>query len=351
VVVGPGSVGRLDPDQYAAVILSNVQDPGPLVERLERYVRAGGGLLISVGDRVNPQLYNNRLVNLIPASIGEVKAAAPDLTGEKAPSLAYPESNHPIFQVFREAGAPVFGTVSFYRLMPTAPSLKADARVLLKYSNGLPALLERQVGAGRVLLFTSSLDRDWTDFPLKSIFLPFVQEATHYLAHNPSGEEQRQPAQVGQPVWLEGSTRGQLVVVRPDGREVPLDVVGTGTESRRQVFREADIPGHYQVLEKTEQGERLPRPELDFAVNTPSLESELTPLELDKLKTVLEGLTVVIEGQAEQNGSVPLERKRVLSHGLLWAFLVALTLEGLAAALRQRSREDEVLVDVGSGQR
>lgn len=342
VVVGEGAVPRLDPRQYPVVFILNVGDPSVLAERLIRYVKAGGGLFIGLGNQVNIERYNRTLAELLPASMGEVKASSMDLTGEKPPALVYPEISHPIFQVFREAGASVFSTVSFYKMVPTSPTLKSDAEVLLKYTNGLPALLSRQVGDGRVLLFTSSLDRDWNDLPLKSVFLPLIQESTHYLAKNPTGEERAARFIVGQPVVLEvPDNSGALRVVTPTGQEVPLEVKGQGGSDKarlsRVVFRGADVPGHYHVIElKGDSGEKLARPELNFAVNVAARESDLTPMDPRKLTSMLPGLAVVIEGQSEVQGEVLVDRKRTLNHSLLWAFLAFLALEGVISALWHR---------------
>ena len=46
--------------------------------------------------------------------------------------------------------------------------------MLARFDGGAPALLERRVGSGRVLLWASTLDLSWSDLPLKPVFLPFV---------------------------------------------------------------------------------------------------------------------------------------------------------------------------------
>ena len=58
----------------------------------------------------------------------------------------------------------------------------ADAQVLARFDGGAPAVLEKRLGAGRVLLWASTLDQTWTDLPMKPVFLPFVHRAATYLA-------------------------------------------------------------------------------------------------------------------------------------------------------------------------
>ena len=58
--------------------------------------------------------------------------------------------------------------------------------MLARFDAGAPAVVERRVGAGRVLLWASSLDQSWTDLPMKPVFLPFVHRAaTHLVTYVP----------------------------------------------------------------------------------------------------------------------------------------------------------------------
>jgi hypothetical protein len=44
----------------------------------------------------------------------------------------------------------------------------------MKLADGTPLLIERLLGAGRVLLFTSSLGREWNDLPVQPAFVPLM---------------------------------------------------------------------------------------------------------------------------------------------------------------------------------
>lgn len=350
VVTGPGAAPQQDLSDYAVIFLLNVADPAPLAARLRAFVEAGGGLFIAAGDNVSPERYNRALRDLLPASLGETIAAAPDVTGEAAPTLGYPPVGHPVFRVFREAGAAVFGTTHFYRMIPTSPNLKEGAEVLLKLSTGLPALLGRRAGEGRVMFFSSTLDRGWSDLPLKSIFLPFIQESVHYLAGSSTEGEAEAVFTTLQPVPIRVPVgTGPLTVTRagePAGAFEPTgeEDSGAGALSRR-IFRGATRPGHYQVFEAVESGgetRSVPRPELGFAVNAPSEEGRLAPLDPERLRQVLPDVPVIIEGQGgESQAMVTVERKRGLAHPLLWGVLALLIIEGLMTLRRQGRQGDE----------
>jgi hypothetical protein len=54
--------------------------------------------------------------------------------------------------------------------------------VVARFSNGTPALLERPLGSGRVVLLASDVERRWNDFPLHPAFVPFALEALRHVA-------------------------------------------------------------------------------------------------------------------------------------------------------------------------
>ncbi len=58
----------------------------------------------------------------------------------------------------------------------------AGAQVLAKFDGTAPAVLERRVGNGRVLLWASALDTSWSDLPRAGVFVPFIHQSMRYLA-------------------------------------------------------------------------------------------------------------------------------------------------------------------------
>jgi hypothetical protein len=55
-------------------------------------------------------------------------------------------------------------------------------QVLARFDDSTPALIERQVGRGTLLVWSSSIDTFWNDLALQPVFLPFVHEVVKYLA-------------------------------------------------------------------------------------------------------------------------------------------------------------------------
>ena len=71
------------------------------------------------------------------------------------------EYGHPVFEPFRAPRSGDFSAARFYGYR--AVTLQPGASVLARFDDGAPALIERRAGAGRVLVWASSLDLQWND--------------------------------------------------------------------------------------------------------------------------------------------------------------------------------------------
>src|SRR5260221_5118193 len=103
--------------------------------------------------------------------------------------------------------------VKFYFAIRVDPG---DARMVARLSDQTPLLIEKKIGEGRVLLFTSGLDNITNDFPLHPIFVPFVEQTALYL----SGTERRSGSRAVDSFLELRSSKEQSVgveVVDPDG--------------------------------------------------------------------------------------------------------------------------------------
>ena len=66
--------------------------------------------------------------------------------------------------------------------------LKDSGRVLMRFNDGRPALVGKQVGDGEVLLLTTSVDKDWGFFATNLTFQPFIHGAiTHLIERSAAG--------------------------------------------------------------------------------------------------------------------------------------------------------------------
>jgi hypothetical protein len=308
---------------YDVVFLCNVK---PLearrVAELEEWVKKGGGLLVALGDNVDPDAYNAQMAPLLAQ---ELRTTHQFAGGPKAPDagraerLARLESRHPIFAVF-SAEAPGLRAASFWKAVLLGPSERpAERSALARFGNGAPALVEARRGTGRLLLWTSTLDRDWNDLPIHPGYLPLVQQLARYLARAPT-EEHDPSVVVGRERELPVTPDDErLDVTTPGGRKDSIE--GVRLRGRTAIaFSDVVEPGFYHVT-ATRAGTERAVPAADFVANVDPRGSDtrrVGPAELPS------GGGGVVAGSTE-----PPRRRVELWHALAAALLLFLLGEAI----------------------
>ena len=134
-----------------------------------------------------------------------------------AERLAPIDRRHPLLAAFPAKGEGL-ASARFFQFMLLAPEPDAPGRrTVLRYESGAPALVDAETGRGRVLLLTTTVDREWTDLPIRPGFLPLVQEAARYLAGAPSGEAAAAIVVGGKREIALGAEDRRVEIVKPSG--------------------------------------------------------------------------------------------------------------------------------------
>ena len=155
------------------VVLNDVGLPGGQVGvAVRRFVEAGGGLWVVLGERIR---WPGDALDLLPGTFDE-----PADRDGRGGTLAWFDYSHPVFEVFSTPRSGDLTAPRFYRYRPL--DIRPETAVLAKFDNGAAALAEHVVGEGRVLVWTSTIDILWNDFARKGINLPFVHKVVEYLA-------------------------------------------------------------------------------------------------------------------------------------------------------------------------
>jgi hypothetical protein len=251
-----------DPLGADCIFLCDFPAPTPAVAaKLEAHLKRGGGVVIGLGPNAAAakEAYNRVLFNegngILPGPLGEVISVASDDPGFR---LAADEEafRRPPLAAFRDDAARAGLTTAPFRayLKLDAPS-DGRARRILSFVPAEapndptrkpdPAVVEWTRYRGRVIVYTSTFNQDWTDWPVLLSFLPFAHEAMRFVADNPD----RHTARVGDtleeffPASAAGLTAG---LTGPNGLAATLPIV-LRDEAGVVRFPETGLSGFYRI--------------------------------------------------------------------------------------------------------
>lgn len=225
---------------FSVVLLCNVRDlPLGYEIQLEKYVMRGGALFIALGDQVDPKYYNEKLGNLLPVSIDALHQVGKQ---DEPFRLRFEKSEHPVLKIFSGKTLEEMRDIRFHSFYSVTPRENRKYIIPLWFLNKSPALVESNFGKGKVLLYVSSIDRDWNNFPIQPTFLPWTQRWVKYSAR---GLESivRQDLRVGEPfVWKDDFSGSRAFIESPGGRITPLSV-----DKGEAAFKDTSRPGVYRL--------------------------------------------------------------------------------------------------------
>lgn len=218
-----------DLGEYRVVVLCNVDHLSDAdVKNLAAFVSKGGSLLVFTGDRVEAAGYEPlRRAGLLPATVeGPV---GPDVF-----RFGSWDKEHPIFRPLSDPQEGDLRRIVFHHITRLKPA--DGAKVLASAAGGEPLLVEGKLGDGKVLVVSSTADRDWGDWPQTRLYVPLVHQMAGYLTDRLPETQRVQAA-------LAGPGRDKPPAVVPNGRNVlvrNLDPAESEIERLTvQQFREA----------------------------------------------------------------------------------------------------------------
>ncbi|HCF58813.1 MAG TPA: hypothetical protein DFS52_12590 [Myxococcales bacterium] len=291
---------------YDLVLLLNVRElPGAKVRELAEAVANGAGLFVSLGEKVDPDLFNQAFGALLPRQLHLVKTAVePRSEGaqEKAARLVQVDFEHPALSVFGGEAREGLLSARTYRYFLLSPGAAGQVSQLATYDDGAPALIEGRHGKGRVILYTSTVDREWSDWPIRTSFLPLLQRLAGWLAGT-LDERAVEQVRVGEPKPLSPPEGAEGIRFKsPEGAEIaPENADGA------VVLAQTELPGVYRADGRIK-GVATRVEELDFSVNVDPVESNLARLDERELKAYFgeKTRTTKVAGSEEAAPEVPL---------------------------------------------
>jgi hypothetical protein len=265
--VTAGDLGAEDFMRYHAVIAVNVPAFSDVqADRLQNYVEQGGGLIIFPGDDIDVANYNRGLLS---------KLQLPEFTdisradGGGTFLFDRVDYDHPIFQdIFEErmrqraAAEDRIESPRIYQSVAMTQPGTADSRIIIM-TGGRPFLIAGRRGTGSVLLYSVHPGMQWSDFPIRGIFVPLIHRSLLYASAQDRGEER---FTAGEDIAVHVSGTGadhqsDYLLVHPDGTEERIQPRHLAAAGMLQFsFGNLGLPGIYRI-------ERNSEPVRAFAVN------------------------------------------------------------------------------------
>jgi hypothetical protein len=206
-VLQPEQAANLQLSHYAFVVLSDLGSVSAALEdSLRKYVTSGGSVLIALGP-------SSAAMPKVPLTDDPIQASTyAGREGERFLAATDVDAGHPALRSVER-----FAAVKFYLAVHVNPS---KSQVLARLNDGTPLVLERKIGEGRVLVFTSTFDNVSNDLPLHAAWVPFVQQSAAYLG----GSAAEQPVNVTVDSYIElrsADSKGTAAeVLGPDGKRL-----------------------------------------------------------------------------------------------------------------------------------
>lgn len=269
----------------------------------------------------------SRLVGAGPIGVEEAST-------DRYALLADIDFGHPLFAPFADPRFSDFTKIHFWKHRRLATNNLPGARVVARFDNGDPALVQVPIGPGRLLILTSGWHPADSQLARSSKFVPLLYSLLEWsgaarprLAQYVVGDAVSLPAHLVEPGH-------SLTVRRPDGATLAL-APAQGT------FNQTELPGIYTVS-----GARAP---FRFAVNLAPEESKTAPAALEEWERF--GVPLKLESDRAAQAlaqrqavlrAAELENRQKLWRWLLLAALMVLVVETfLAGYVTRRARPVE----------
>ncbi|MEO0475785.1 MAG: hypothetical protein AAF085_07430, partial [Planctomycetota bacterium] len=312
---------------YDLVVLANVERlPPRRVEQLKAMVEAGSGLVIFTGDQVDPTAYNTELYaggdGLLPAKIGVGESM--DVEGLVIEQI----DNSPLRtlqQMYLDTPR-LFAKTSPSKVVPVVvPDVddRKDTRVLARWNaqGQPPALIEKRVGNGRVVLITVTADRDWSDWPIEASYIIGVRQLGLAIAGVSDATGNLTAGQVLRQRVSASNPPSRAEVIRPGTEKTDPATIDRSVSNQPQiVYTDTHQAGLYtmtwDVPGRDEQSEKR------YALSPDTRESDLKQLSEEEIKQMLPGVDLTLV-DASDPGSAGAQREiwRTLAM-LLFGFVI-----------------------------
>ena len=296
-VTDQNAISQYELDDFQAVF---ILDPTPISEGiwqdLEQYVEQGGGLALFLGynaatqGNIDPTFKTETAQKLLSGEIVRQWRRKPD----NPLYLSVDNFSNPILEPFRNREEAVpwndHPVLNHWEIKPDGLSTELPTETIVRYSTGLPAVISRSIGKGRVVVMTTPI----TDpprpanrkLPWNYLFTGYcwpawklVGEISEYVIQSSS---ENLNIEVGQTATLQNDVTelpDEYRVFTPRTEQSPTKVVSIDDSVK---YRFTNTPGQYRL--KGQRGNTVLR---GFSANLDPVETDMNRIGTEEIDEVL----------------------------------------------------------------
>lgn len=170
-------IPTLDPNKYPITILAHVAELSREdVRSVSSYVESGGNLLVFTDEDTNLDSWNVLYEEkVLPANLVETQT-----TYDLPWRFSDWDITHTVMHLFDDPQHGDPRRLAFRGITNVKPA--ENANVIASFRGDKPAIVERSFGSGRSLLFTSTCDRQWSEWPRSRLYVPMIHQMLGFLS-------------------------------------------------------------------------------------------------------------------------------------------------------------------------
>ena len=175
---------------------------------------------------------------------------------------------HQLFATFNSPRYNDFTKIKFWQHATIQLNEETENQIIARFDDESPAIWSRNVGGGRVLVFSFGWTPEQSRLAFARKFLPFMDNLLKMAVNQP---EPIRSSVINKPISLLAEWKSDQIK-KPNGERFALD-------ADAELFRETDLPGVYEVLSD---GQTVQQ----FAVNVDLGESATAQMNLEQLEAL-----------------------------------------------------------------
>ncbi len=350
-VVTPADLETVSLSDYRVIFLCNVdeisEDRG---STLLQWVEDGGAVVFMPGNQVRAEIFNQTFyrdgTGLSPVALDRIDG---DPSMDTWVNFEPDSQIHPALRTILSSDATGLTRVdifSWWRTMPLASTAQAGSTTAIRLSDASnsPAMIDRSLGAGRVIFFNIPADGDWTMWPaVTGAWVPVMLDLVDYLAGSVVDSADIRIGDIIQ--WPVDLTVYQSRVALRDPQQEKTETVarsdGPSGEARDTVlagasFEEISSSGFYEMVLERIDGKNET---VLFAAGLPRDESRLKRANTEDLQRTMFGDDMqIVQPESLVDNNVEGASAEIWPQ-VVWAILAILAIEQFLAWWFGRRRE------------